>query len=237
MRETILDEIRRLAGQSDNQPPGQKLFARETGIGSSQWRGKYWARWGDAVAEAGFTPNDINKRLDTEQVLGSYVAACRHLGKLPTYAELSLLRRTNRDVPHPNTVREHIGGNSEVLIALAERAASNADYADIAAMLPELPAASGTPAQRPTKAPEGWVYLLKSGSHYKIGRSDQLEARVKKITVALPEATSLVHAIRTDDPSGIEGYWHKRFADKRANGEWFSLTAMDIAAFVRRKFQ
>jgi hypothetical protein len=83
------------------------------------------------------------------------------------------------------------------------------------------------------------VYLLHLGKHYKIGRSNAFGRRERELAIQMPERATTVHVISTDDPVGIEAYWHKRFADKRVRPDagWFALDGPDVAAFKRRGFQ
>jgi hypothetical protein len=84
---------------------------------------------------------------------------------------------------------------------------------------------------------DGFVYLIKSGRHYKIGWTNDLDRRARELANQTVHKNVSIHSIRTDDPSGIEAYWLRRFADKRVrpDGEWFALNAKDVSAFRRRK--
>ncbi len=234
MRQQILGEIRRLAA-ANGVPPGRRLFESETGIRQSAWFGVYWPRWSDALAEAGFAPNAYNKRLDEGFVLSKLAAACRHFGRTPATMEMRMYRKVDADFPNEKSMLSAFGGKANMLRRLREWARVNCGYEDVVAMIPE-PTDAYDPQHKHALF-EGFVYLIRSGAYYKIGRSDEIERRVKEIRVALPEAATLVHSIRTDDPAGIEAYWHRRFAEHRVNGEWFRLTASEVAAFKRRKYQ
>ncbi len=234
MRELILLEIKRIAEANEGQAPGVQVFGSLTGIKEHEWRGVYWARWSDALAESGFKPNQFNAKADSNKYLQKLADALRHYQKFPTVAEQQLYRRIDPEFPHPKTLTTHFGIGSGTADALRDWVGKNTGYSDVLALIPMSTTASV--AQGPARS-DGFVYLIKSGAFFKIGRGDELEKRVKQIRTALPDASTLEHSIRTDDPSGIEAYWHRRFADKRANGEWFKLTAQDVAAFKKRRYQ
>ena len=98
-REHIVREIQRTAEANGGAPLGRSRFAAETGIREHDWRGRYWARWSDAIAEAGLQPNELRQRLDEAEVLAKLVGEIRRLGKMPTVAELSLRRREDNTFP------------------------------------------------------------------------------------------------------------------------------------------
>lgn len=214
-----------------------RSFELETGITAGQWLGVFWARWSDAVVEAGYQPNVYQQRFDGDRVLTCVVAAARHYQHLPTIAEMRLYRRHHPDFPNDKTVTNHFPTKAALAMAIRQQAAADHSLVDVLPMLPpEVTNPAETIGLKKGPASDGWVYLIKSSKHYKIGRGDDLERRVKQIRVALPEAGKLVHAIRTDDPAGIEAYWHRRFDERRMNGEWFNLTTADVAVFKRRRF-
>ena len=49
----ILDEIELTAEANGGQALGRLRFYAETGIKETDWSGKYWVRWSDALREAG----------------------------------------------------------------------------------------------------------------------------------------------------------------------------------------
>lgn len=239
LRERILSEIRRLAEADGGRPPGVRKFELETGIKNAEWNGVIWARWGDAVAAAGYLPNAKQERFDSKDVLSGVVEAVRHYGKVPTVAEMKLYRRVNATLPNPKTISRHYPTPALLIAALRQRASEDIVCADIAGMLPKAAVSQAEEPQsgQDGELADGYVYLLKWGDRYKVGCAANLERRVKEIRTEIPDELEVVHSIRTDDQFGIEGYWKRRFKLAHLKGEWFKLNASDVRAFKKRKFQ
>ena len=115
----------------------------------------------------------------------------------------------------------------------------HAGYEDVAALCAPIAAQDvwqTEDAQATEAASLGFVYLMKSGNYYKLGRSNAAGRREYELSIQMPEKLTTIHTIRIDDPVGIEAYWHQRFEGKLKNGEWFDLNTADVNAFKRRKF-
>lgn len=78
---------------------------------------------------------------------------------------------------------------------------------------------------------EGYVYLVRCGPYYKIGRTKDLSARISKLAILLPHPLLIIHTIPTDNPAELESCFHDHYSEKRLNGEWFNLDEKDIRYF------
>jgi len=233
----IIQEICRTATANGGIPLGSRRFETETGIKTSEWLGKLWARWNDALRDAGFAPNQMTGAYEQAELLDKYAMLALELGRLPTANDLRLKDKLDSDFPNAKTF-EGLGTKKELVQKIIDHCKGRDGYENVVSMC-EGYVPRNFPATQNAKTTElemGFVYLIKSGKFYKIGRSNSVNRREYELAIQLPERAKTIHAIRTDDPSGIEFYWHRRFETKRKNGEWFDLDATDIAAFRRRKF-
>lgn len=149
-----------------------------------------------------------------------------------------LKARRNPEFPSHNTYGR-LGSKSELVQRLSEFCRKLEGYEDVVLLCEEYAARKKDVPEEPEAKDDGefgFVYLIRSGRFYKIGRTNAAGRRERELALQLPEEAKTVHVIRTDDPSGIESYWHKRFEAKRKKGEWFALSAAEITAFKRRKF-
>jgi len=232
-RAEILDVIRRTAQANGGIPLGHHRLT-EIGKPPAVW-GRYWPRLSAAQREAGVEPNKKNEAVPEEEALAHLVRFVREIRAIPTSRDRVVKR--NQDPTFPSErVWKRLGPNSRLLARLARYAEAHPGHEDVLALCagrhPSVePAASKVPA-----VAFGSVYLLKGpGSRYKIGRTNAFGRRRRELSIQLPFDTRKVHVIETDDPAGVEAYWHQRFGAKRINSEWFELDAPDVAAFKRWK--
>jgi hypothetical protein len=135
-KEHILSEIKRTAAANAGEPLGRERFFRETGIKVTDWMGKFWARWGDALQEAGFVPNELQAAYDRDTLIEHYIALSRSLGHLPVEAELRLAARRDPAFPSHSTFPNRLGGSkNQIVTTLLDYCSRRGDgYDDIIAL-------------------------------------------------------------------------------------------------------
>ena len=98
-RATIIAEIKRTAGENGGKPLGRQRLEAETGIKPHHLM-KHWARYGDALKEAGLSPNALQEPFDEAAVLRRVVELARELGRFPTWVDFRVKR--TRDATFPS---------------------------------------------------------------------------------------------------------------------------------------
>lgn len=69
----------------------------------------------------------------------------------------------------------------------------------------------------------GYIYIVRAGGHCKIGIAKDVSTRLKQLP-KLPFELELLHTIKTNDMNRLEAELHRRYAEQRCNGEWFTLS-------------
>jgi hypothetical protein len=241
-REDILLEIRKFVAAHNGDIPGERGFEVATRIKESAWKGRYWARWTDAVRAAGYEPKAMNQKIPDEEMLEKLANFIIKLGYFPVRDEINVEARTTPGFPVWDTIRKRYGGMPETAAALLEfsRKAGNTVLAELCEerLKRERPSPKQCVSnQGRTVIKVGFVYLKYSPSLrlYKIGKADNPAKRGAGLSLLLPEDLVPKHEIKTDCPYILEKYWENRFKAKKRQGEWYDLNPEDVDAFKGRR--
>jgi len=255
-----MDEFERKTGIRRNNWQGKYWSNWSEAVHEAAWPTKRLNRsnWSDANSEAEYSTNRFDLTVfDERYILENIIQSVRKIGHFPSWNEIK--KETKKRVykgrrHHSNSEVfiasggfvekiEEIGTFEEVIRKLVDYCGNDEKYRDILQicrpLLPTVESEKATYTNDDTNDDiddYGVVYLLKFGKYYKIGRSNDVKRRMSELKIQLPESPKLIHEILTDDPSGIEAYWHRRFTDKRKGGEWFELDRNDVRAFKRKNF-
>ena len=233
--ESIVKTYREFVDERGGVPAGERVFTRETGIPRYSWMGGYWRSWSAFQKAAGYSPNDPTQKIPDDVVLRRFAELALEQGGAPTEADLNLKRKDDPSFPGKGLFRRW-GSRDALLGAVANYCEGIAEFGPVFELLNKT--SSHRRDQRfGSLRINGFVYLLRSGKNYKIGRTNAAGRRLRELAIQLPQKPNTIHVIETDDPEGIEEYWHRRFAEKRKGGEWFMLNADDVRAFKKRRFQ
>lgn len=234
-KEKIISVYNDLVREHGGSPIGERIFRRETGFSPHYWKGGFWRSWSAFQADAGYVPNIQTSKIPDETLFQHFAEFALERNIIPTEPDLILRRKVDPSFPNKLAFRRW-GGRDQLLAKVREYCEKEEKFAPVLSLLKE--GFSNSLDQRVDSLNiKGFVYLLRSGKNYKIGRSNAVGRRIRELAIQLPQKPNTVHVIETDDPEGIEQYWHQRFEEKRQGGEWFVLSPEDIRAFKKRKFQ
>lgn len=241
-RDQLLAAIKRTTEANGGVVPGERAFFAQTQLTRTTLRRAGFPTYGAAVQAAGFKPNELKRSIADDQLFGPLAQLVRDLGHFPTPGERAVARYNDATFAGESALSRR-GKIDPLQEAPLSWCRTRTDFGEVATILESTkPARSVRPTALTSVRPVvGYVYLMRygaSGRDFKIGHSDNVQRRHAQIDMLSPSDVRVVHSIETDDPEGIEKYWHQRFADRRVKTkEVFRLRPDDVAAFKRRRYQ
>src|SRR5690242_1691862 len=99
LRAQIVEQIRDIAAETGGAPPELRQFEKMSGIRRHRFIGSIWARWPDALQEAGLRPKGAKGRLRNEDMLVAFARLARSLGRVPTVNDVKVCRAEGGNLP------------------------------------------------------------------------------------------------------------------------------------------
>jgi hypothetical protein len=159
-KQHIIEEIKRTAESNGGQPLGKDRFSSETGIQMSDWYGKHWARWGDALIEAGYEPNKFRGAYNDDWVIERFISLIRELGRFPVSGELRIKAKQDKGFPAHN-VFNRLGKKSELAYKILKYCRKREGFNDIVRICEPIADTAKADSSVSTEQTEiGYVYLM-----------------------------------------------------------------------------
>lgn len=234
-KEHILREIHRTTAENGGKALGQGRFSKLTGIKITDWQGKYWARWNDALKEAGFSGNKMQEPYLRSQVIEQFIFLMREKGKFPGKYDVQIYARLNKGFPAYNTIfKNGVNGFASEVMAYCRNQDGYEDIINMCIDKIDILSSKEDSIRTDKSGIKGYVYLakLEGENTYKIGATKN-KARVAQLDTQLHKKLRPICYIETEHYQALEKYWHTRFKKQRKGGEWFSLSKSDIRAFKK----
>ena len=159
----------------------------------------------------------------------------------PTHAEVRIRRTRDPEFPSRTTFAR-LGNKDELVRKVLAYCRDKPEYDDVVALCSAVCRPKDASIEGPRDVLDadgdgtrtGFVYLMGGRrGEYKLGHTSVVDRRLSELATGSSVDLEVVHEIKTDDPLGVEAYWHRRFSENRMKNEWFKLSSSDVRAFKR----
>ena len=201
MKDEILNLLRDIAG-TEGGDVSMRHFMALSGIKEKQIVGAHWPTWNDAKRDAGLdTKPFVRERVQEDPIIPSIAVLLSTLERWPTENELRLAKKKNASIPSTRVFRR-LSVDRNFLCKLETHCSGIPVMASVSNVISDKLRES-LKVELTSLSTVGYVYMMRSGRSYKIGRTNSPARRHREVRLDLPEPTNLVHSIETDDAAAF----------------------------------